>query len=237
MINCYILDDYPSQFKVLKILIESTEGLKLTGTETNSNRFLQQYKEHKLDIDLLFLDIQMSGISGIELAALLDSKTKIVFTTGHRDFAFEAFELHAVDYLLKPIRPARFLEAVTKARKLILQEKNIPDTLISGPKDLYVKGTGKSSWNRINLNEIVYLKADSNYTNIVLQAKQVMVYGTLNNLSKELPQERFLRVHKSYIINLSHVESGSVCFVNMGNGDQVPVGRAYRNELKAHLKF
>ncbi|WP_343559638.1 LytTR family DNA-binding domain-containing protein [Sphingobacterium sp.] len=235
MINCYIVDDLPSQFKVLKILIESTEGLQLMGTETSSLRFLKDYREAKLDIDLLFLDIEMPGISGVELAGMLESKTKVIFTTGHRDFALEAFDLGAVDYLLKPIKPARFLAAIDKVRNLI-QKDNLPGNIAPIRQEIYIKGSGKSSWNRINLSDIEYLEADSNYTQIYLSTGKIMVYGTLNQLSAQLPADRFLRIHKSYIINLAHLESGTALSVKMTNGAQIPVGRVYKNELVSHLK-
>lgn len=235
MINCFILDDLPSQFKVLEVLIARHPALQLVGTSTNPGDFLQKYNDGKIDTDVLFLDIEMPGISGIELAQLLSPKLKVIFTTAHRQYAFDAFESQAVDYLLKPVHPNRFEKAIDKLIQIAANDLPKVDQFRFSNDHLVMKGTGKATWIKLKHDEIIYLKADLNYTDIFLQDRNITLYGTLKKIELMLPDYPFIRVHRQYVINFDHVANGLGKFITMSNDVKIPIGRIYAHKIKAML--
>ncbi len=236
MINCYILDDLPSQFKVLEVLISRHPDLQLAGKSTSPIKFLEEFNAGKIDIDLLFLDIEMPVISGIEIAQMLQSQIKIIFTTGHRDYAFDAYESEAVDYLLKPIHPERFEKAIEKYFQVKTLELQKLSPFNFGKDHLVTNGIGKASWIKIKHEEILYLKADKNYTDVHLFDRKITLYGTIRKIVNMLPGFPFIQIHRQYVVNFNHVVNGSGKFVMMSNETQIPVGRIYAHQIKMLLK-
>ncbi|GEM63914.1 DNA-binding response regulator [Sphingobacterium faecium NBRC 15299] len=235
MINCYIIDDMPVQFKLLSILIKQHAELNLIGADTNAEAFLTKHRSGELEIDLLFLDIEMPGISGIDLAKLLLPNVKVIFVTGHRDFALDAFDLHAVDYLLKPIHPERFAKAIEKVVAL-LGDKDRRTELQPENQFLVVKGSGKASWIKLAFDKIISLEADSNYTTIYYEDTKIMIYGTLGSMEQKLDFPPFMRIHKSHIVNLDHVQKGLRGEkVILSNQREVPIGKTFVTRLKEYL--
>jgi len=224
--KCFLLDDLPAQFKVLEVYIKQHEDLILIGKETNPQAFLEQFNAGLISTDILFLDVEMPGISGLEIAELVGPDVKVIFTTAYRDYALDAYDLNVVDYLLKPIKEERFIAAVDKAISSLLSHRLVPE-----PEDLVIPGRDKGSWIRLKYGDIIYIKSDSNYMNIYTQDKMYMYYNSLERIINNFPKDTFLRVHRSYVINLYHIHKGTSTLIKMSNEDKLPIGRTYRKQV------
>ncbi|WP_333624257.1 LytTR family DNA-binding domain-containing protein [Sphingobacterium siyangense] len=224
-LRCFILDDLPSQFKALEIMINNHKELLLVGTSSSPADFLKEV-DNGLNIDLLFLDIEMPGISGLEIADLLKGKTKIIFTTAYQEFALEAFSLNVVDYLVKPIRQERFDQAMEKVFKLILADQvSILDQNITIP------GKNKGNYIKIRLGDVCYITSDSNYMTAIVKEKRYIFISSLEKIDEQFPSNHFIRVHRSYLINMNKITSIQGNLVYMENGDKIPIGRTYRKTV------
>ncbi|TDT45273.1 DNA-binding LytR/AlgR family response regulator [Maribacter spongiicola] len=191
-INCIVVDDEELARALLKTYIEKLGFLNLVGEAENPLEALQLMKEHQ--VDLLFLDIQMPEIKGTDFAKMVDSNTKIIFTTAYSQYALEGYELNAVDYLLKPITFERFVTAVTKVKTNKIVEKSDAFTIKSG-YDLH----------KVKYEDIQYIVSDSEYVTFYMADKKIISNQRLKALEQELPSAMFMRVHRSYIINKSSV--------------------------------
>ncbi len=190
MIKCLIVDDE-----------QHASYLELAGSTTRPVEALQTVAT--TDIDLVFLDIQMPDLSGIDFIKAINGKAKVILTTAYSEFAIEGFELDVVDYLLKPIRFPRFLTAVQKAVKLIsekaVEEKKNDDDYI------FVKTESKGKLLKINLEDIEYIEGMKNYVAIFRGGQKTLVYTNLKDLVNHLPGQDFIRIHKSFIIPIARV--------------------------------
>lgn len=177
---------------------------------------------------MLFLDIEMPKLSGLNFAKIIDSNTQIIFTTAHREFALDGFELSAVDYLLKPFSFNRFLKAVQKTHVKIQTIKDVK------PIDYMFVKVNKQML-KIDFNALLYIEGLSNYVKIQTHEKAFVVYDKLSTLIENLPTNQFVRVHKSYIINVSKIKLYTKEFVEI-DGKHIPVSSTYRASLMALLK-
>ncbi|WP_339836981.1 LytTR family DNA-binding domain-containing protein [uncultured Maribacter sp.] len=191
-INCIVVDDEELARALLISYIEKLDFLNLVGEAENPLVALQLMKEY--DVDVLFLDIQMPEIKGTDFAKMVDSNTKIIFTTAYSQYALEGYELNAVDYLLKPITFERFVTAVNKVKSNKTLEKSNAITIKSG-YDLH----------KVKYEDILYVVSDSEYVTFHLSDKKIISNQRLKVLEQELPSSMFMRVHRSYIINKSSV--------------------------------
>jgi DNA-binding LytR/AlgR family response regulator len=191
-INCIVVDDEELARTLLITYIEKLDFLNLVGEAENPLEALQLMKEHS--VDLLFLDIQMPEIKGTEFAKMVNSNTKIIFTTAYSQYAIEGYELNAIDYLLKPITFERFVTAVNKVKSNETIEKSDSITIKSG-YDLH----------KVKYEDILYVVSDSEYVTFHLGDKKILSNQRLKALEQELPSSMFMRVHRSYIINKSNV--------------------------------
>ncbi|MDB5110415.1 MAG: hypothetical protein JWR67_1529, partial [Mucilaginibacter sp.] len=195
MISCYVIDDEFHAIEALSDIITSTPGLELIGTTTNPLVGLDFITSGKAP-ELTFVDINMPQLSGIEFASLVNQLTKVIFTTAYHNYAVEAFEKEAFDYLLKPITPERFLKCITKYKKSkIIMEPSAED-------HFYIKSEAKGKMVRININEIVYIEGALNYIIIhIADGKNQITYLTMGEIQSYLPEKTFSRIHRSFIIN------------------------------------
>ncbi|MDO6472857.1 LytTR family DNA-binding domain-containing protein [Maribacter sp. 1_MG-2023] len=191
-INCIVVDDEELARALLITYIEKLDFLNLVGEAENPLEALQLMKEH--DVDVLFLDIQMPEIKGTDFAKMVDSNTKIIFTTAYSQYALEGYELNAVDYLLKPITFERFVTAVNKVKTNKTVEKSESFTIKSG-YDLH----------KVKFEDIQYIVSDSEYVTFHMADKKIISNQRLKALEQELPSSMFMRVHRSYIINKNSV--------------------------------
>lgn len=182
-------------------------------------------------VDLIFLDIEMPEMSGIELTKNLSGKdTIIIFTTSNREYALEAFELNIADYILKPVMPARFLQAVSKAQAIIDSRKE--NVEVTRDEFLFVRDSNITR--RLKLDDILYAEAMGDYVKFYTQEKMFAIHGKMKTAEERLPKENFIRVHRSYIVSVGKIDTlqdGGI----MINGKFIPVADAYRKTLNTRM--
>jgi DNA-binding LytR/AlgR family response regulator len=225
--NYIIVDDEPLAHKVILSYAEQLEELNLIGQAYSAKETFSLLKDTK--VDLIFLDIEMPKIKGIDLLATLKTKPMVILTTAYEQYALKGYELDVVDYLLKPFDLARFVKAVNKAYDFWSKQRIKPsgETTVK-PESIFVKSD--KIVHQIKLNDIQYFESDTGYVKIHLaNAKSILTNITLQELEKKLTHD-FIRTHKSYIIPISKVEriEGNRIIID---GIELPVGRHYRKTL------
>lgn len=203
-ITCIIVDDEPPAIRILQKFAEQLPGLECVATTTLALEALQLIEKHQPDI--IFLDIQMRDLTGIQLSALIKDKVKIIFTTAYPQFAVEGFELNAVDYLLKPIAFNRFISAVEKARATILQTEIKPTNDIIQEDYFFIKTDGKNKFKRVAVADIFYIESIKNYIVVHTLDEQIVTYNTLKYFEEKLPENQFIKIHKSFVVALNKIE-------------------------------
>ena len=216
------IDDEPIALEVVRSLAAKVPSLELVATFTDAFKALD-YLQHE-PVDLLFLDIKMPDITGLELLISLHKKPLVIFTTAYSEHAVTSFELDAVDYLLKPFSLARFLKACNKAQELLhLRSGSV------SPKDYVFLKTGYEQ-EKVHFNEILYMESAGNYVTFVLEGRRLLSRMTINELNETLPVDKFTRVHRSYIVakdRIDKIERHQVCI----KGNYVPIGASYLQQL------
>ena len=225
--KCAIIEDEPLAQNVLKKYIEDHPALELVTVCANAME-AQSLLSQKT-VQLLFLDINLPKLSGINFIKTLIHPPLVIFTTAYPEFAVEGFELDAIDYLLKPFSFERFLKAVNKA----LEKLNKTENTIIGSSFIFLK-TDKKVY-KVDLEDILYVESIGDYAKVITTQGQYVVNNTLKNLLEELPNAQFIRVHKSYIIAKNKIVFFEGNYVKVGNKD-IPIGTSYRNEIYARLK-
>jgi two-component system LytT family response regulator len=234
MINCLIIDDEQHAIDILVHYVGQTPFLNLTGTSTNPIEALQKVATEK--VDLVFLDIQMPELSGIDFIKAINGKARVILTTAYSEFALEGYELDVVDYLLKPIRLPRFLAAVQKAVKII---EGGNETAVEEYNDdyIFVKTESKGKLLKINLEDIEFIEGMKNYVAIVRDGQKTLVYTSMKELEEHLPKRQFIRVHKSFIIPIARItgiEGNMVRLQGVPSG--ILIGENYKADLMEIIK-
>ena len=220
------IDDEPIALEIIKSLASKVPFLDLKATFTDAFKALEYLQ--KEPVDLLFLDIKMPDISGIDLFNSLSKKPMVIFTTAYSEHAVAGFELDAVDYLLKPFSLARFLKSCNKAFELY-NFRNATET----PDHLYIK-TGYEQV-KVMYDDICYVEATGNYVTFVLKDKNILSRSTFMEAINLLPQEKFVRVHRSYVVAVNKIDKVERNQVTV-NKAVIPVSEAYNDNLMAALK-
>lgn len=226
MISCIAIDDEPKALEVIERYCGKTELVELKATFREPVKAIDFLQKEK--VDLIFLDINMPDINGIQLVQTLSSKPMIIFTTAYSQFAVESYDLDALDYLLKPITFERFLVAVNKAAALL--SKNTP--AIDDGTTIFMK-SGSQTY-QVKLADILYLEKDGNYITVQLKGKKIMIRENMSDIFELLPPADFLRVHKSYIVAIKHIAMIEVHQLII-NGEKIPIGSTYRDSLRSRL--
>lgn len=235
MINCIIVDDEPHAIEVLDHYVKQTPHLRLVASFTNPIEALQLLGQQK--IDLVFLDIQMPEISGIDFIKAIQGKSKVILTTAYSEFALEGYDLYVVDYLLKPIRFPRFLVAVQKAVEQINAHNESSSHEMTSDDYLFVKTESKGKLLKINLADIDFIESMKNYVAIHRGGQKTLVYTSMKELEERLPKKQFLRVHKSFIIPISRITGIEGNLVRLKNvSSEVLIGENYKAELMEIIK-
>ncbi|MBI3519150.1 MAG: response regulator transcription factor [Bacteroidetes bacterium] len=224
--NCIIVDDNKMARTALKKLIEQVDSLVLKeecASPIDAYNYLQ-----KEPIDLMFLDVEMPGMTGIELVKNLEKRPIIILITSKTDYAVEAFELSVADYIIKPVNLSRFMLAVSKAKELF-DSKGQKVELNDKDKD-YVFVRSNSVLTKIKINDITYIQALGDYVNIYTTDSRYTVHITLKGMEEKLPVERFYRLHRSYLIALDHIDKVEEGTAFIGK-HPVPIGEQYKKEL------
>ncbi|TPG72236.1 LytR/AlgR family response regulator transcription factor [Hymenobacter nivis] len=235
-LTCVVVDDNEMNRLTLEHLIELTDGLVLVASLGDAMGALDFLRRHP-PVDLLLLDIEMPHLSGLELARILPTpQPEIILVTSHRDFAVEAFALHAADYLVKPVEPARFQQAVRRAAArraappAATAELPAPD---DQDQHLFVKVNNKLV--RLDFGDVLFIEALSTYSVLVTATQRYIVYATLKALAERLPFGHFQRVHRSYIVNTQRIESVEDHLLHLGPYE-VPVGKSYQEAFYRSLR-
>lgn len=233
--RCIIVDDEPLAREGMELNVEDVPYLELVGQFSNAleaNAFLQTNS-----VDLIFLDIQMPGITGLEfLRTLKNNRPMCILTTAYPQYALESFELDVVDYLVKPIRLQRFIKAVNKAKEMYDLVQKAENTVEEVAADyIYIKADRK--YLRIFYKNLLYIKGMKDYVMIyTLDGKKVMTAMNIKTINSQLPDNIFARVNKSFIINVQHIDSIEMDFIQLG-GEEIPLGRTYKeNFINRYIK-
>lgn len=229
--NCLIVDDNIIDLGILKKMISLEPSLRVVGECFDA---IEAYSQIQLnDIEILFLDIEMPDMSGIDLLKSLgDKRPMVIFTTSTVDYAAEAFDLNVVDFLIKPVSPARFLRAVEKAKKVLLTKS----LALVGEEDEFVFIRDSNVVRRVKVSDILYMEARGDYVRINLTDQTYFIHSSLKSVEEKLSKNIFLRVHRSFIINVSKIDTieGGTLIVNQ---NMVPVSDAYRAILYKRMQI
>lgn len=224
-LNCIIIDDEPAAVRLLERYVSDVAFLKLQGAFTKPLEALAFLDTNQ--VDLVFLDVQMPQITGIQLSKIIKPDTQIIFTTAYSEFALDSYEVAAVDYLLKPFAFERFYKAALKAQIKFSPDVNKQD---DNEDYIFIKTDGKHNFNRVFINDILFIEGLKNYVSVELKEEQIITYNTLKYLSDRLPETLFIQIHKSYIVALSHINKIDNDSVWVGI-KQLPIGNTYRKNF------
>ena len=227
--KCIIVEDEPIAQGILLGYAEMVPQLEVVQVCGDAVEALQYLNE--LEVDILFLDIGMPKISGLDFLKTLSNPPATILTTAYRQYAVEGFELNVVDYLLKPFSFERFLQATNK---VILKTKVKEARSAEKEKDFVFFKVDKKNV-RVRFSEILYLEADRNYASVYLRNDKLVVYGSLSDIEKLLPADRFLRIHRSYLVSLKAIDAYGKDFVDIAD-KQLTVGNTYRASFFRSLK-
>jgi len=227
--NCVIVDDNPLARMAMAELVSQVNGLNNVGECENGIDACNIIREQK--VDLLLLDIEMPGASGIDVIKNLgDNSPVIIFTTGKKEYAVDAFDLDVADYIVKPVSPARFFKAIDKAREIISYQQN--GTTLSPQEFVFVRDNGVLR--KINLDDILYMEAMGDYVKIFTALKFFIAHTRLRSIEQKIPAQKFLRVHRSFIVALNKVEKVEEGVIVI-NQTPIPVADTYRALLNNRL--
>jgi len=237
MINVIIVDDEPLAQDVLETYVEKVPNLNLVKKCSNALEANEALKTE--EIDLMFLDIQMPQLTGIDFLKSLVNPPIVIFTTAYPNYAIEGFELNALDYLLKPISLDRFMKAVNKANEQIKIQRKISDN------EEAIKEEGKTQEDftfvkadkklvKVNYEDVIYIEGLKDYVIIRQDDDRVITLQTMKSLEAKLPSDTFRRIHRSYIVNLNRINAivgNMVEVIEKGKAKHLPIGKNYREDL------
>lgn len=226
--KCLVIDDEPQARALIKTHIINTPTLELAGEFPHALAALAHLQHQS--VDLLFLDIEMPKLSGIGLVKSLAVRPKIIFTTAHKDYAWDGFELGAVDFLLKPISFERFLRAVQKMTQAVGASVAEPDA--KAERFLFFRSERKMV--KVPLDEILFVESLKDYVKVVLPTRQIITKQTITTVEDMLPPREFLRVHRSYIVNRKKLDSYTSHSLFIGR-EEIPIGPLYRLDTHRQL--
>lgn len=227
MINCIIVDDEEMSRATIEHFVSQTEMLNLIGLCSSAVEAANFLKDQQ--IDLIFLDIEMPQMSGLELIKTLDHSPQIILVTSKKEYAVEAFEYNVVDYLVKPVDYSRFLQAVNRVKETseIVQGRGNKD-------EIFIKSDSKIV--KLNFSSILYVEALADYAIIQLGKARHIIHSTMKGLEQKLPGDTFVRVHRSYIVNISKIDSIEDMNIVIGSAN-IPVGASYRDKFMKKINM
>lgn len=232
-LKCIIIDDEPLAIDLLKSYVEKTPFLKLVGTFSNAIASIETLSNND-DIEIIFLDINMSQISGLEFSKTILPSTRIIFTTAYDQYAVEGFRLNALDYLLKPINYTEFLQAANKALEWFkLMKKNEEENAISS-SSIFVKSGHRIE--KIDFDTILYIENQKDYVKFHLEniKDPVSSLMSMQSLEEKLPYKHFMRVHRSFIVNLDKIKTIERNCIVFGK-EYIPVSESYKAKFMEFL--
>ena len=221
-IKCIIVDDEPPALEILKEHIKSAPTLEIVGEFNNGIRAFEFIQQHP--VDLAFLDINMPKLSGIDLVKAMEKPPRIIFTTAHRDYALDGYDLGAVDYLLKPISLDRFLKAVFR----LAHQREEDNHEINSERFLYFRADRRMI--KVLLNDILFIESLKDYIKINTTKGTIITKQSISSIESVLPENDFVRIHRSFIVALNKIDSYTSADVFIGK-TELPIGPLYRHEI------
>ena len=228
IITCIVLEDEEPAQMLMRHYLNKIEDVELTESFDNAVE-ASDFLEHNT-VDLIFTDIDMPRLTGLDFIRMLSPRPQVIVITAHPNRAHEAYDLDVVDYIVKPVSFERLTKAIDKAKQLLLIEKPSVQT------DIFVKEAGKMV--KLALNDIIYAEAMSDYVKIITDERPIIAHTTMTKFEEALPKSQFARVHKSFIINLKKMTTidGADSSVTLSNKIEIPLGRTYKTEFLAKFK-
>ena len=231
-LRCIIVDDEPSAVKLMKAYVNKINYLELVGSYDDAAKALSCIE--KEDFDILFTDVQMPGINGLDMVKALPNPPVVIFVSAHRDYALDGFETNAIDYLMKPVTFERFEKSVDKARNFIRFKFESEQNRISDDHFLFVKSN--NSYLKILFDDIVYIQAKGDYVSIFTAEKKDLLWRIkMSELENKLNPNQFIRVHKSYIVNVNMIHLLHQNHIELIDKIEVPLSKTYKIELNKRL--
>jgi DNA-binding LytR/AlgR family response regulator len=232
MIRTIAIDDEPLALQLVSGYIEKTPDLQLLGKFDNPVDAAEFLSDK--EVDLIFVDIQMPDLSGIEFTRLINKGPKVVFTTAYEKYALEGYKLEVTDYLLKPFSYEEFLAAVNKVKKQLRLEEKAGSSVEANSQFLFLKSDYKIR--RINFNDILYIEGLKDYVKVYVQnsPKPVLSLTSLKQLEIKLPSGKFMRVHRSFIVNLEKIETIERSRIVFGK-EYIPVSDQYKEKFQEYI--
>ena len=225
-IKCIIVDDEPLAISLLESYVQKIPFLELVFSSENPIEALDYIQNNASD--LIFLDIQMPELTGINFMKILGNRQRYILTTAYSEYALEGYEHNIVDYLLKPISFERFYKSALKAQERFTFNGNKEGSYF------FVKSSGQQ--HRINFEDIFYVESIKDYVNVKTNDQEYIVLDTLKSMEQQLPENYFSRIHKSFIINLHQIKSFDSKKVILFSEHEIPIGESYRNNFLTKLK-
>jgi len=234
--KCLIVDDEPLAIKVIEAHAGKIPSLEVVGTCQNAVDAFDVLM--KKQIDLVFLDVEMPGITGIDLLKSLKKAPAIIITTAYRDFAIDAYELDAIDYLLKPVAFDRFFKSISKYYQWYGKEwnetKSSADAGMNQEPFIYVRSDRKVL--KLALNQILFIESLKDYVKIHLKDEVVITKEKISHLEEKMPESLFVRTHRSYLASVKHIKAFTAETVEIG-GNEIPIGRTYKTAVLSFLGY
>ncbi len=229
--NCILIDDESPALELLEDNVRQIPYLNVIASVRSPMQVFDLIKEHQ--VDLMFLDIQMPGINGLELLRSLKQPPMVIMVTAYQEHALDGFNLDVVDYLVKPVPFSRFLKAVEKARELYQVRHGKPKSI--QPENDHVFVNANYSLVKVKMQDITFIEGLKDYVRINIEdGKQVITRMGLKGVEEKLSSGRFMRIHKSYIISLEKIEAVQKTQVIVA-GTEIPIGEGYRSALQAYV--
>ncbi|UOY07141.1 LytTR family DNA-binding domain-containing protein [Muricauda sp. SCSIO 64092] len=229
-LHCMIVDDEPMAIKVIESHLKEFNDIKLVASCRNATQAFDVLQNHK--VDFIFLDIEMPKMDGLSFLKSLKDPPLVLITTAHRKFALDGFELDVLDYLLKPISLDRFMQAIAKIRRLRRLEGNRQGNNPGPTSHIYVKSDRENV--KINLLDILYLESLKNHVKIVTPGKNYITMVSIGEMQNKLPSNLFLRVHRSYLVNIEHIQNYTNTYLVIDR-KSFPLGNVYKQEVLEKL--
>ncbi len=233
ILNAIIVDDEPTAREILNTHLQQITWVKVLGAFKNASDALDFLNQKT--VDLVFLDINMPRVSGLSFAKLVQKELKIIFTTAHREYAVEGFELNAVDYLLKPISFDRLLQAVykcTNQKAEAIPQMHVPEHEFSNSNFVFIRADRKMV--KIDFEHIIYVESLSDYIKIHTTTDTQVTRETISNFESKLPQHQFLRIHRSFIVAAAAIKAYTAEYVEIKD-QTLPISRSYRDAVMKFL--
>ncbi len=237
-LKCMVVDDEPHAAELLELYVAKTPFLELVHKETDPWKAISYLKENKIDV--LFLDIQMEGLTGLQLLDVLEEHPIVILTTAYTEYALKGYEYKVADYLLKPYSFDRFLKAVNaiqkkKSKSEVSEINQKTESNSDSNNHIFLKGDAKNKFHRIAYDDIYYIEGLRNYVQFNCSEETITTLQNMKTLENELPADRFVRIHKSYIVNVNKIKLVDGNIISIA-GKTIPIGASYRSAFLNKLK-